>query len=99
MTKRQMETPPDRGFHLACSQVPRGRYAAKDIRGQETSIDLQHCPSLRCRQFVRGFDGGWRQDELVLDPSRVTLSVGAGEIDGDRFTCAEFMDPLWRADR
>jgi arginine decarboxylase len=34
----------------------------------------------------------WEQDEFVLDPSRITLYIGATGIDGDTFKRAELMD-------
>ena len=34
----------------------------------------------------------WEQDEFVLDPSRVTISIGATGIDGDAFKRSHLMD-------
>jgi arginine decarboxylase len=34
----------------------------------------------------------WHEDEFVLDPCRITLSIGATGIDGDTFKRAELMD-------
>ena len=34
----------------------------------------------------------WNQDEFVLDPSRITLSIGRTGIDGDTFKREELMD-------
>ncbi|MGE5694439.1 MAG: hypothetical protein ACM4D3_04145 [Candidatus Sericytochromatia bacterium] len=34
----------------------------------------------------------WDKDELVLDPSRITLSIGRTGYDGDTFKREELMD-------
>ncbi len=38
------------------------------------------------------FEAAWRTDEFALDPSRVTLSIGATGVDGDTFKNKYLMD-------
>ncbi|MDG3010357.1 ornithine decarboxylase [Rhodococcus sp. D2-41] len=44
------------------------------------------------RSGLHNMETAWGQDEFVLDPSRVTLYIGATGIDGDTFKRAELMD-------
>ncbi|KAA0021165.1 aminotransferase class I/II-fold pyridoxal phosphate-dependent enzyme [Antrihabitans cavernicola] len=44
------------------------------------------------RSGLRTMSQAWEKDEFVLDPSRVTLYIGATGIDGDTFKRAELMD-------
>jgi arginine decarboxylase len=44
------------------------------------------------RSGLRNMMAAWNQDEFVLDPSRITLSIGRTGIDGDTFKREELMD-------
>ncbi len=44
------------------------------------------------RSGLRNMMAAWHQDEFVLDPSRITLSIGRTGIDGDTFKREELMD-------
>jgi arginine decarboxylase len=44
------------------------------------------------RQGLKTMAIAWEQDEFVLDPSRITLYIGATGIDGDTFKRSELMD-------
>ena len=44
------------------------------------------------RTGLRNMATAWDQDEFVLDPSRITLNIGATGIDGDTFKREELMD-------
>jgi arginine decarboxylase len=44
------------------------------------------------RTGLRNMATAWAQDEFVLDPSRITLHIGATGIDGDTFKREELMD-------
>jgi arginine decarboxylase len=44
------------------------------------------------RAGLRNMMAAWNQDEFVLDPSRITLSIGRTGIDGDTFKREELMD-------
>ena len=44
------------------------------------------------RGGLRDMASAWARDEFVLDPSRITLFIGAAGVDGDTFKRAELMD-------
>ena len=44
------------------------------------------------RSGLRNMMAAWEKDEFVLDPSRITLSIGRTGIDGDTFKRQELMD-------
>jgi arginine decarboxylase len=44
------------------------------------------------RSGLRNMMAAWNRDEFVLDPSRITLSIGRTGIDGDTFKREELMD-------
>jgi arginine decarboxylase len=44
------------------------------------------------RSGLRNMMAAWERDEFVLDPSRITLSIGRTGIDGDTFKRQELMD-------
>ncbi len=44
------------------------------------------------RSGLRNMMAAWHQDEFVLDPSRITLSIGRSGYDGDTFKREQLMD-------
>ncbi|WP_019927828.1 aminotransferase class I/II-fold pyridoxal phosphate-dependent enzyme [Nocardia sp. BMG111209] len=44
------------------------------------------------RSGLRNMTAAWEQDEFVLDPSRITLSIGRTGYDGDTFKREQLMD-------